>query len=122
MPAFSRDLPRGQLIALLPVGIVVFAAQNAVFEEVIWRGAVMQSLESAFGRGAFVCVLQAAGFGVWHFRGFPSGVIGSALAGIFALMMGILRMRGRGMLAPFVAHLCADTTIYVMVAIMALGG
>ena len=106
----------------LPVGIVLFAMLNAALEETIWRGVVMQSFESTFGRGAFVCVLQAVGFGVWHFRGFPSGVIGSVLAGIFALMMGILRMRGRGMLAPFLAHVCADTTIFVLVAAMVLGG
>ena len=81
----------------------------------------MQSLESSFGRGAFVCVLQAVGFGVGHYRGFPSGVVGSALAFVFALMMGALRMRGRGMFAPWLAHVCADTTIFVMIAAMALG-
>jgi membrane protease YdiL (CAAX protease family) len=122
MPSWALALPHGVLVVALPVGIVLFAMLNAAFEETIWRGVIMQSLESTFGRGAFVCVLQAVGFGVWHFRGFPSGVIGSVLAGIFALMMGILRMRGRGMLAPFLAHVCADTTIFVLVAALVLGG
>jgi membrane protease YdiL (CAAX protease family) len=122
VPAFVLALPTGVLIAVLPLGIGLYAALNAAVEEIIWRGVAMQALESAVGRGALACVLQAIGFGVWHYRGFPSGVVGSALAGIFALMMGILRMRGRGMLAPWIAHVLADTTIFVLVAIMVLAG
>ena len=121
VPAFALTMPGWELVVALPVGVLAFAMLNAAFEEVIWRGVIMQSLESAFGRGALVCVLQAVGFGVWHFRGFPSGYLGSALATIFALMMGVLRMRGRGMLAPWLAHVCADTTIFILVAAMVLG-
>jgi membrane protease YdiL (CAAX protease family) len=122
VPPFAFALPPAALVVAAPFGIVLLAMANAAFEEVVWRGVIMQSLESAFGRGAFVCVLQAVGFGVWHFRGFPSGVVGSVLAGIFALMMGILRMRGRGMLAPFIAHVCADATICALVAAMVFLG
>ena len=44
-----------------------------------------------------------------------------SLATIFALMMGELRARSRGMLAPFVAHVFADVTIFLLVAAMVLG-
>lgn len=122
VPSWALALPTGVLIVAAPIGIVLFAMQNAAFEEIIRRGVMMQALESAFGRGAFVCVLQAVGFGVWHYRGFPSGVLGSTLTFVFALMMGILRMRGRGMLAPWVAHVCADTAIFVMVFVIVISG
>jgi membrane protease YdiL (CAAX protease family) len=122
VPPFAFAQPPAALVVAAPIGIVLLSMANAAFEEVLWRGVIMQSLESAFGRGTFVCILQAVGFGVWHFRGFPSGVVGSVLTAIFALMMGILRMRGRGMLAPFVAHVCADATICALVAAMVFLG
>ncbi len=122
VPGFVLALPTGVLVVGLPLGIGLYAMLNAAVEEVIWRGVAMQALESAVGRGALACLLQAIAFGVWHYRGFPSGVVGSALAGIFALMMGILRMRGRGLLAPWLAHVLADTTIFVLVAVMVFGG
>jgi membrane protease YdiL (CAAX protease family) len=122
VPGFVLALPKGVLVVGLPIGIGLYAMLNAAVEEVIWRGVAMQALESAVGRGTLACALQAIAFGVWHYRGFPSGIVGSALAGIFALMMGILRMRGRGMLAPWIAHVLADTTIFVLVAVMVLAG
>jgi hypothetical protein len=106
----------------IPFALAAGALLNAAFEEVVWRGVVMHALEAAFGRGVLVCGLQAVAFGAWHYYGFPSGVVGSCLATIFAAMMGILRMRGRGMLAPLVAHFVADFTIFVLVAMMVFWG
>ncbi|GAC1351443.1 MAG: hypothetical protein NVS3B20_24200 [Polyangiales bacterium] len=102
----------------LPIGLLAWASLNAAFEEIMWRGVIMSALEAAFGPGYVAWLLQGIGFGVWHFGGFPSGVIGSGLATVFALMMGALRMRGRGMLAPLIAHTLADTTIFILVLAM----
>jgi membrane protease YdiL (CAAX protease family) len=104
----------------IPFGIIAFAALNAAFEEIIWRGVVMDALEAAVGRGWCAWLLQGIGFGVWHYAGFPSGWVGVGLATIFALMMGMLRMRGRGMLAPWIAHVFADVTIFILVAAMVI--
>jgi membrane protease YdiL (CAAX protease family) len=118
--AFRRFIPAGVPRWSIWPGIVLFAMLNATFEEAIWRGAIFQSLEAAVGRGWVAWALQGIGFGVWHFQGFPHGWVGVGLATIFALMMGMLRMRGGGMLAPWVAHVFADVTIYTMVAAMVL--
>lgn len=107
-------------IWVIPIGIIAFAALNAAFEEIIWRGVLMHSLEAAVGRGRVAWLLQGIGFGIWHYVGFPGGWIGVGLATIFALMMGALRMRGRGMFAPWIAHVFADVTIFVLVAAMVL--
>jgi membrane protease YdiL (CAAX protease family) len=118
--AYRSFIPPGLPRSLLWPGIVLVAMLNASFEEAIWRGAIFQSLEATVGRGWVALALQGIGFGVWHFRGFPRGWVGVGLATIFALMMGILRMRDRGMLAPWVAHVFADVTIFTMVAAMVL--
>jgi len=105
----------------IPLGIVAFAALNAAFEEIIWRGVLMYALEAAIGPGWVVWLLQGVGFGIWHYAGFPRGWVGVGLATIFALMMGALRIRGKGMLAPWIAHVFADVTIFILVAVMVLG-
>lgn len=120
LAAFRQFVPAGVPHWLLPIGIVLYAALNALYEEVIWRGVLMQSLEAAAGPGTGVVLLQAAGFGFWHFHGFPGGWLGVGLAAVFALFMGLLRHRSRGLLAPWLAHLAADVTIYILVTLMVL--
>jgi membrane protease YdiL (CAAX protease family) len=115
---FRAFVPADVPLWLLPLGIVIYAFLNAAYEEIVWRGVLMESLEAAFGRGMTSLFLQAAGFGLWHFRGFPNGWLGVGLAAVFALMMGILRRKSSGMLAPWVAHVFADVTIYILVAVM----
>jgi membrane protease YdiL (CAAX protease family) len=106
----------------IPIGILLFAALNAAFEETIWRGVLMHALGAALGPGWAVWLLQGVAFGIWHYAGFPRGWVGVGLAILFALMMGWLRMRTRGMLAPFIGHFLADVTIYILVTVMVLGG
>src|SRR6185503_16362468 len=88
-------IPPWMLPIGLPIGIALFAMLNAAFEEILWRGVLMHSLEAAVGRGRIAWLLQGVGFGLWHYTGFPGGWVGVGLATIFALMMGELRMRGQ---------------------------
>lgn len=103
--------------AVLVLGGVGFAVINAVLEELVFRGVLQSSLEPAFGAGGAI-VVQAVSFGVEHARGIPRGAVGVLLAGTWALMLGALRRRSGGLLAPVVAHVVADATIAVIV----LGG
>ena len=120
LSSFRQFVPAGVPLWLLPLGIVLYAALNAFYEEVLWRGVLMQSLEAAVGPGLSVVLLQAAGFGFWHFYGFPGGWLGVGLAAFFAFFMGLLRHRSKGLLACWLAHLVADTTIYILVVLMVL--
>jgi membrane protease YdiL (CAAX protease family) len=106
---------------MIPFGLAGFAMLNAAYEELLWRGLMQHALEAATRSRWHAWWLQGLGFGLWHFEGFPSGWVGSGLATVFALMMGYLRLRSAGMLAPFIGHLCADITIFTLVAIMVLG-
>ncbi|MCP5113866.1 MAG: CPBP family intramembrane metalloprotease, partial [bacterium] len=44
-------------------------------------------------------------------HGFPRGGIGVGLATVYGLILGLVWNRSRGMLAPWVAHVLADSTI-----------
>jgi membrane protease YdiL (CAAX protease family) len=97
--AYVPDLP----FPVLVLGAVLFALLNATGEELIWRGVFQDRLTSLVGLRAAI-VLQAASFGVQHAHGVPRGVLGVALAGVWAVMLGALKARSRGLLAPILAR------------------
>jgi membrane protease YdiL (CAAX protease family) len=104
----------GLPLPVIAAGGVVFAFVNAALEELLWRGVLQDRLAALFGDGAAVG-LQAASFGVQHLWGVPRGIAGVVLAGVWAVMLGLLRRRSGGLLAPFAAHVVADATIAVIV-------
>ncbi len=102
---------------LYPFAGLGFAMGNAALEEAIFRGIVMDALDSALGPGRASVALQAAPFALLHFHGgFPSGWWGLCMTYIYGIMLGILRRRSQGMLAPWMAHVGADAVIFVILA------
>ncbi len=102
---------------LFPAAGLAFSAGNAAMEEFAFRGIIMQSLDGAFGPGFVSVLVQAWLFGAMHFlQGFPNGGWGLAMTLVYAIMLGTLRRRSRGMLAPWAAHVCADTVIFTILA------
>lgn len=109
-----RALVPAAPFALLVAGGAAFALVNAALEEAIWRGLLQSALTRTFGT-RWAVALQAISFGLQHAHGIPRGVMGIVLAGAWALMLGALRSRSGGLLAPTVAHVVADATIAVIV-------
>jgi hypothetical protein len=108
--AMIPDLPLAALVA----GGVAFALVNATLEELVWRGVLQDRLGVLFGSGGAIA-LQAASFGLHHVHGVPRGAVGILLAGAWAAMLGLLRRRSGGLLAPILAHVVADATIAIIV-------
>jgi membrane protease YdiL (CAAX protease family) len=99
-----------------------FAVLNAALEEAAFRGILMQSTDSAFGHGVLSLLLQAGLFGAMHFlQGFPRGAWGFGMAFVFGIMLGHIRRKSRGMLAPWLAHVCADLVIFAILMTIVLG-
>lgn len=108
--AMLPELPLAAMIA----GGVAFALVNATLEELVWRGVLQDRLGVLFGAGGAIA-LQAASFGLHHLHGVPRGAVGVLLAGTWAAMLGLLRRRSGGLLAPILAHVVADATIAIIV-------
>jgi hypothetical protein len=53
-------------------------------------------------------------FAVHYATGFPNGIIGYLMVLVYGTMLGYLRMRTKGILAPYVAHVIADATIAML--------
>lgn len=108
-------VPDASLWILVLIG-VLFAVVNSFVEEVLYRGVFMYALEAALGTWAAV-VLQAVFFGLLHIQGFPSGPYGMLLAGVVGLVLGFLRLKTRGMLAPWITHATANGLMYLYLAL-----
>jgi membrane protease YdiL (CAAX protease family) len=103
---------------LLPLAAVAFALINSAVEEAIFRGIFLQALDSSIGVGAIPLVIQAMLFGWLHYStlGCPKGLLGVAMASFYGLLLGFLRYRARGMLAPWLAHTGTDMAVFTIVA------
>ncbi len=116
-PDLSRHLASMPSLSpwLVPFAALGFSVGNAAIEEVVFRGAVMQGTDAAFGPGLFSLFVQAWLFGAAHFlHGFPNGWWGLALASVYGLMLGGLRRRSGGIAAPWLAHAGADLVIFLI--------
>jgi membrane protease YdiL (CAAX protease family) len=109
-------LPRWNPMLLIPVGLG-FALVNAAIEESVYRGILMQGLDAALGLSNIPVILQAISFGLLHLNGIPCGWCGIVMATVYGLMLGLLKRRAQGMLAPFVAHVFADVVIFTMLVL-----
>ncbi len=100
------------LWSVLALAIPTFALVNAFAEEVVYRGILQEALGNTFSMPSVVFLLQGSAFAAVHFSsGFPNGVVGYAMVLIYGLMLGFLRWRTKGILAPYVAHVIADLCI-----------
>jgi membrane protease YdiL (CAAX protease family) len=106
-------LPLHTGMPMLAAG-AVFALSNAVMEELIFRGVLQDALVSQVGRSAGL-VVQAVVFGLGHAAGYPPGALGVVLAGLYGLVLGVLREWSAGLGAASIAHVGADATIFVIV-------
>jgi len=105
----------------LPIVGITFAASNAAVEEFVFRGVIMQALDSAAGPGIISVIFQGWLFGAIHYReGFPKGGWGTAMTLVYGLLLGGIRRHSQGMLAPWVAHVIADLVIFAILSVLVL--
>lgn len=90
-----------------------FMLLNGGIEDSIFFGVLLTPILRYFPR-KWAIALIALAFGIAHLHGVPSGLTGVILAGAWAVMLAYLRTRTKGMLATYIAHVVADTTIIAM--------
>jgi membrane protease YdiL (CAAX protease family) len=108
---FTQFIPARPLWQLL-IGGLGFALLNATVEEVIFRGIVWDGVEEIVSNRWGILLIQAVFFGTAHFQGVPNGIVGACLAFIYGIMLGVIRMRSRGLLMVTITHVFADIVIF----------
>jgi membrane protease YdiL (CAAX protease family) len=112
--ALKAVLPSTMLGNLVLAGLC-FSLGNAVLEELIFRGVLYDAL--AGGWDALTAILVSAViFGIVHARGYPSGQLGIVLAGLYGAALGLLRWWSGGLGLGIGSHVCADATIFGILA------
>lgn len=115
-----RSMP-AMPVWVFPFAGLAFSLGNAAVEEIVFRGAVMHAMDSAFGVGFASVIIQGGLFGAMHYLfGFPNGLWGGAMAGVYGIMLGAIRRRSQGMLGPWLSHVLADIVIFSILANIAL--
>ncbi|WP_323746549.1 CPBP family intramembrane glutamic endopeptidase [Catenulispora pinisilvae] len=115
-PEFLRTLRHGP-VWITVLSLAAFATVNPLWEEFVFRGVLLDELRQTVGVRSAV-VIQAAAFGLVHLNGFPSGALGALMAGTWGLALGTLRLQTRGMLWPYLTHVCADATIGIIATLL----
>jgi membrane protease YdiL (CAAX protease family) len=105
-----KGVPRWFLFFL---GVPGFAVLNAFTEESIFRGVIFEALIKKFpNQTALTLTAQASAFAAVHFvSGFPNGKLGYLMTFLYAIALGVIRLRSNGIVAPLVAHIAADLVI-----------
>ncbi|MBN2347337.1 MAG: CPBP family intramembrane metalloprotease [Bacteroidales bacterium] len=108
---FTKILPDGPVHWMVMYGIG-FAVFNSIAEEYLSRGMLCNGLEKLFSNKAFIILIQAIIFSVFHIHGFPGGISGMVMVFVWSLVLGWLRYRTRGLLGVLIGHFLADLSIY----------
>lgn len=109
-----RHLPDKSLPVMFLL-LIGFSVLNALGEELAFRGIFYYGLSHCFKKPIIVITIQAVVFGLIHLKGFPNGVSGMILAGLYGFGLGLIRWKSKGLIAPFIAHIIADLVIGLIV-------
>jgi len=102
--------PLPNLLVILPVAMLI-ATMNAFNEEFTLRAAPLSVLWERIGKEQAL-LLTTVYFGLGHFYGVPSGIIGVILAGFLGWFLGKSLLETKGFFWAWIAHFLTDVVIF----------
>lgn len=99
------------------LGIVGFALVNPIWEEILFRGVVLEELSKVWGTTSAI-IAQAVLFGAAHWAGFPSGWVGMAMAATWGAALGVIRVRSGGLALSYAVHVGANAVIGTLALVL----
>lgn len=112
--------PHDAILRALPLlpSALLFAAINALTEELYFRASILSTLHEIIGR-SHALLIAAVFFGLSHWLyGSPPGVVGFLMTGFLAWVMGRAMLETEGILWPWVIHFAPDVVIFVSYALL----
>jgi hypothetical protein len=108
-----------QALPLIPAALLV-AVINAFNEEFTLRAAPISELLSALGRNQALMITTVL-FGLGHFYGVPSGLLGVLLASFLGWFLGKSMLETKGFFWAWLIHFLPDAFIFTFFAISSVG-
>ncbi len=102
---------------LVPVAILV-AAMNGFNEEFSLRAAPLGELEPTMGKSDSL-IATATSFGLGHYYGYPSGILGVILSGFLGWFLGKSMLETKGFFWAWLIHFIPDAFIFTFYAMSA---
>jgi hypothetical protein len=107
-----------QALPLIPVAILI-AGINAFNEEFTLRAAPLSKLSPALGKQNSLWITTLF-FGLGHFYGVPSGVLGVILSSFLGWFLGKSLLETKGFFWAWLSHFCSDIFIFTFAAMAAV--
>jgi hypothetical protein len=105
-----------RLLPLLPA-VLLLAAMNAFFEELVYRAAMIGALRPAIGAPQALWITSVL-FGLGHFYGVPYGVVGVLMSTFLGWFLGKSMLETRGFFWAWFIHLLQDILIFSVLAMV----
>ncbi len=105
-----------QLISYLPL-IILMALVNSFSEGIVYRNAVLGPLKAVLPKNQIVMV-AAVFFGIAHYYGAPSGVVGVVMSGVLGWFMCRSMYETGGLAASWIIHFLQDVVIFSTLLLM----
>lgn len=99
-----------KLLLNLPV-IVLFALTNSFCEGIIFRTAILGTLRAILPK-KHIIIIAAIFFGIAHYYGAPSGVVGVFMSGLLGWYMCRSMYETNGFLSSWIIHFMQDVVIF----------
>jgi uncharacterized protein len=107
--------PRYLLFSLL--WAIPFSLTNAFSEEAIFRMGIVSPLYGLWAVPVIV-IISAAMFGIPHYFGMPSGVVGVLMAGFLGWLLAMSMVETQGFLLAWAIHFVQDVVIITSMILM----
>jgi membrane protease YdiL (CAAX protease family) len=104
----------------IPLAGLGFSLVNPTVEEILFRGVLQTALDRTYGNAAAAIAVQGIAFGAIHLNGVPGGPLGMAMAGLWGTMLGIVRHRTGSIRLPWLVHVLANATMFILIAATAI--
>jgi len=112
----SVSLNMDNLVKYFPIA-VIFALINSLCEGIVFRSAILGSLKSTLAKNQSIYI-AALIFGIGHYYGAPSGILGVAMSGLLGWYMSKSMFETEGFVSSWIIHFMQDLVIFCTILLM----
>ena len=112
----SSILNTGKLVKYFPY-VIIFALINSMCEGIVFRSAILGSLENVLPKKQVIWV-AAMIFGIGHFYGAPSGILGVVMSVLLGWYMSRSMAETKGFVASWIIHFMQDVVIFSTILLL----
>lgn len=110
----------GGVLPMLP-SILVYAAVNAVTEELTYRAPMLATSRFVVGP-VHALWMSAVFFGLAHYFGIPGGLLGAVASIFMGWILSKAMIETRGLFWPWLIHFLSDVAIFAFLAVALVSG